>query len=398
MLFCKNINYSFKVVVLTIALTVVGCTKPNSIVQLSEQNENSILAKAEVYKNLQPQTITSFVCPRSAGGIHDFYSEGDYWWPDPESPDGPYIRKDGMSNPDNFNAHRKVLIELSKIVGTLSTAYLLTEDKTYLQHIIPHLKAWFVTKETKMNASLWYAQSIKGKVTGRGIGIIDTVHLIEVARAVEILEEQHLINNEDYKEVKQWFTEYITWLTSSSFGKAERDHGNNHSVTWALQVAAFAHLTKNKPLLLFCSNFYKTTLLPEQMATNGSFPLELARTKPYGYSIFVMDAMATLCQILTTKNDNLFTYTSANGKSLEKGMLFLYPYLKDKKKWPFKQDVMYWNDWPVNQPCLLFTGIACKKPEYIALWKTLKNKYDNHDEITRNMPVKHPLLWININK
>ena len=27
--------------------------------------------------------------PRSAGGKHDFFSEGDYWWPDPANPDGP---------------------------------------------------------------------------------------------------------------------------------------------------------------------------------------------------------------------------------------------------------------------------------------------------------------------
>ena len=42
----------------------------------------------------------------SAGGRHDFYSEGDYWWPDPKSPDSPYIQRDGRSNPANFTAHR----------------------------------------------------------------------------------------------------------------------------------------------------------------------------------------------------------------------------------------------------------------------------------------------------
>jgi hypothetical protein len=32
--------------------------------------------------------------PRSAGGEHDFFSEADYFWPDPANPAGPYIEKD----------------------------------------------------------------------------------------------------------------------------------------------------------------------------------------------------------------------------------------------------------------------------------------------------------------
>ncbi len=54
-----------------------------------------------------PITVTAQSSPRSAGGPHDFFSEGDYWWPDPQNPDGPYIQRDGMTNPDNFNDHRR---------------------------------------------------------------------------------------------------------------------------------------------------------------------------------------------------------------------------------------------------------------------------------------------------
>jgi len=38
-----------------------------------------------------------------------------------------------------------------------------------------------------MNPNLQYAQAIHGRFTGRGIGIIDTIHLVEVARALEVL-------------------------------------------------------------------------------------------------------------------------------------------------------------------------------------------------------------------
>ena len=60
-----------------------------------------------------PVTVTAAHSPRSAGGLHDFFSEGDYWWPDPANPDGPYIQRDGMTNPDNFVAHRQAMIRFS---------------------------------------------------------------------------------------------------------------------------------------------------------------------------------------------------------------------------------------------------------------------------------------------
>ena len=39
-----------------------------------------------------------------------------------------------------------------------------------------------------MTPALRYAQAIQGRVTGRGTGIIDTIHLVEVVRALEQLE------------------------------------------------------------------------------------------------------------------------------------------------------------------------------------------------------------------
>src|SRR4051812_33081340 len=71
----------------------------------------------------QPITVTAESSPRSAGGKHDFFSEADYFWPDSANLDGPYINRDGLSNPNNFVAHRLAMIRLSKIIGALASAY-----------------------------------------------------------------------------------------------------------------------------------------------------------------------------------------------------------------------------------------------------------------------------------
>jgi len=142
-----------------------------------------VLKAANKYLTEAPVTVTASSSPRSAGGKHDFFSEGDYWWPDPANPKAPYIQRDGMTNPDNFVEHRRAMVRLSLIVPALAAAYKLTHDKKYRDHAARHLRAWFVDDATRMNAYLQYAQAIKGRFTGRGIGIIDTLHLVEVARA-----------------------------------------------------------------------------------------------------------------------------------------------------------------------------------------------------------------------
>ena len=93
--------------------------------------------------------------------------------------------------------------------------------------------------------------------------------------------------------------------------------------------------------------FYRQLL--QQMAPDGSFPRELARTKPYGYSLFNLEAMATICQILSTPEDDLWTFELADGRGMERAMEFMVPYIRNKRSWPRPPDVMYDSSWPMRQ-------------------------------------------------
>jgi hypothetical protein len=346
-----------------------------------------ILKAANKYIGEAPVTITSAQSPRSAGGRHDYFSEGDYWWPDPKNPDGPYIQRDGMSNPDNFNTHRQALMRLSVQMPALSAAWLITKQRRYADHAAAHLRAWFVDEETRMNRNLQYAQAIHGRFTGRGIGIIDTIHLVEVMRAANVLEAAAMLQDGDRAGVHHWLGAYLDWITTSKNGIEEREAKNNHGTCWVMQVAEFARFTGDAKRTAYCRDRYKTVLAPNQIAPDGSFPQELRRTKPYGYSLFNLDAMATICQTLSTPSDNLFV-------DMRKAMEFMYPFIADKTTWPHPPDVMYFKEWPVRQPSLLFAGLALRKPEYIALWRTL-DPDPTVEEIIRNVPIRQPVLWIN---
>jgi hypothetical protein len=353
-----------------------------------------VLKAADQYLKEAPITITAATSPRSSGGLHDFFSEGDYWWPDPQNPDGPYIQRDGMSNPNNFNDHRRYLMRLSVQVPALVAAWKLTKDPRYAQHAARHLRAWFIDEPTRMNPNLQYAQAIHGRFTGRGTGIIDTIHLVEVARAIEVLEGAKVLTAAEVKGIKQWFTDYLIWMTTSKNGTDERDAKNNHGTCWVMQVAAFAHLVGNEDLMAFCRNRFKTILVPNQVAADGRFPEELRRTKPYGYSLFNLEAMTAICQILSTRTDSLWIFTLPDGRGVGRAVEYMYPYIKDKKKWPLPKDVMYDDEWPMRQSSLFFAGRAFGNSDYIELWKTLKAD-SSVEEVIRNFFIRQPVLWAN---
>lgn len=374
-----------------LVVCLLSCASRRDYTFVAQLEKDRISIKTDTLKFVIPKTITSVQASRSAGSLHDFYSEGDYWWPDPIDANAPYVRKDGLTNPDNFVQHRELLLEFAQVTAVLTCAYLNTKDIQFAEQAINHMRAWFVNEKTAMNPSLNYAQAIYGLETGRGIGIIDTVHLVEVALAFDKLRAAGVVSRTDQAGIELWFSKYNDWLQTSDFGKAERNNGNNHSTCWALQVSAFAKASQENQTLQEMKLFYKNVLLPEQMDSNGSFPKELNRTKPYGYSLFNLEAMTALVQILSTQDDNLYSFET-DGKSIRKGLSYLYPYVLDKSKWNLPKDILYDNQWPVAQSFLLFGSFAYKNESYLQTYKSLNRNF-NHVEVTRNMPVKQVQLW-----
>ena len=245
-----------------------------------------------------------------------------------------------------------------------------------------------------MNPSLLYGQAITRKVSGRGIGVIDMIQMVEVAQSVSVLEKSSLINNKDISDIKNWFTQYLKWVTTHSYGIDEREAKNNHGTCWVMQVAVFAKLVGDTSLLSYCNNRFKTVLLPSQMAPNGSFPLEIKRTKPYGYSLFNLDAMVTLAHVLSTQKENLFDFIGTGNVSIKKGIEFMFPFIANKASWPYAKDVMYFDEWPVAPISLLFGSKATNNSSWFDTWQKLEH-FPTNEEVIRNTPIRNPLIWIN---
>jgi Alginate lyase len=374
-------------------VSALGYAPSTPHVDLARIERARVLRAADKYLTEEPITLTAYRSTRSAGGLHDYFSEADYFWPDPANPGGPYINRDGQSNPDNFNDHRLALIRLSLHVPALVAAWKITGQKKYAAHAADHLRAWFVTPSTRMNPNLEFAQAVHGRSTGRNYGIIDTLHLVEVARAITVMQPSNALSAGDRSAVLAWFHDYLGWLTTSERGRQERDTKNNHSTTWLMQAAEFARLTSNPDVTADCRNRLRTVIIANQIAPDGSFPLELARTKPYSYSLFNLDAVATCCQILSTPSEDLWSFETPDHRGIRRAIAFMVPFIRNKASWPYKHDVEHFDELPVRQPSLLFGGLALDQPDWIALWRTLDSD-PTSPEIIRNFPIRQPILWV----
>jgi hypothetical protein len=381
----------------TTALSLQAGGASNGLVHtLAEIERTRILSLAQQALELRPPAITEHIATNSAGGTHDFFSQADYAWPNPTNRNGPYIGRDGESNPDVFSYHRMAMRNMKDAVAALAAAYALTGEDKYAPKAAELVRVFFLDEKTRMNPSLDYAQTVLGRDTGNGYGVIDTLHLAELPVAVRFLEKSRAFPRTVDLGLKKWFSDYIIWMTTSTNGVKEMNMANNHSIAYFVQLASFARFTGDEKMLELSRARFKEVLLPRQMASDGTFPLELKRTKPYGYSIFQADNVATLCVLLSTSKENFWQLKLADGRTPRLAVDFIYPYLAEKSKWladGLPEDVMHWQDWPVRQPCLLFAYAAFGEPKYFELWRKLEA--DPGDlEVRRNMAVTQPLLWL----
>jgi len=373
-------------------LTIAACNAPiDKKAMLGKEtisfSTQEVISKANEYLEQKPVTITSFKAERSVGGIHDYFSEGSYWWPNPNDLKGPYIRKDGQRNPNNFKKHKTAIREFSIIVTTLTAAYHLTKKEKYALHAIEHINAWFVDVDTRMNPSLLYAQAIKGISTGRGIGIIDTIRLINVALSVELLERKKMLKGESLTGVKKWFNDYANWLTTHPYGIDERDNNNNHSTWWGAQVAAFATVAERSDIFALAQLQYKKQI-DIQMAEDGSFPDELSRTKPFHYMNYNLRAWTTFALLASTSSENLWQYKNKKG-TLKSAIEFAIPFYENKNKWKYhteieKEITLQSNDF------LLFAHWGLEEEKYLKLWSTLEKYQNKYEAVDANL-----ILWQN---
>lgn len=271
-----------------------------------------------------------------SGDRHDYYSQAPYVWPNPKDPNGPYITRDGEVNPERAGGDNVPLDKMASAVTTLTAGYFFLGDERYAAHAASLLKTWFLDPNTKMNPNLNFAQAVPGRSSGRGIGIIDTVCFIEMIDGLVMLEGSKDWTPADSKALREWFSQFVTWMQESKNGKDESGGTNNHGVWYDVQLSIYAlYAGKTDVAKKVLQKAHER--IDRQIEPDGQMPRELARTKSWDYSCYNLTAFCNLALLARHADVDLFAYKSADGRCIAKAGEFLLPYAVDGKEWTHKQ-------------------------------------------------------------
>ena len=310
----------------------------NGEVNLQEPYKKLLEDADEILKDKTLYTVMEKKQTPPSGDMHDYMSLAIYYWPNPDKPDGlPYIRRDGQINPEVESYKDKVNInKMIKTIEVTSLAYYFSDDKKYAQKAIAQIRAWFLDPATKMNPNFNFAQAIKGVNDGRGIGIIECREFIKVIDGIGLIKSDPSWTKQDQQGMEKWFTDFLTWFTTSKNGIDEMKTKNNHGVWYDAQKLAYAIFTHNNEIALSTIKSVQSRL-ESQMDETGFFPEEMARTISLHYSAFIVEPLFIIAHLSDAVGVDMWNYTSSSGKSIKKGFEVLMPYLAKEKEWTAQQ-------------------------------------------------------------
>lgn len=296
---------------------------------------------------------------------HDYVSLAPYWWPDPEKADGrPYVRRDGEVNPEReLYTDRANLRTMTSMVATLSLAYYFSGNEQYARHATRFLRLWFLEPETRMNPNLNFAQGVKGRNEGRGAGVLDGSSFRFVVDAIGLLSGSTSWTVGDQDGMREWFERYFEWLRSSENGKSEAAAKNNHGTWYDVQTVSIAFFLGKDSNARTILDESKTKRIATQIEPDGRMPLELTRTKAFGYTTMNIDAFISLASLGGRAGIDLWSFETDDGRSIRKAIDWVLPFWVKEKAWSYPQIIPFNHE--EGYPLLVQAWHRFKDPKYL---------------------------------
>jgi hypothetical protein len=344
-----------------------------------------------------------------------------------------------------FTAHRDALFALGLAIPALVCAWRITGERRYADAAAQSLRQWFVTPGTRMQPNMDLAQvsvqSAPGRprtgasepppslapdnspsqnsgsspepnpktthaLQGSYQGIVEALPLVEIAQAIPFLGASGALLPYDIAGLQSWFGAYLAWLTAEQdsgprLQALARDSKDHNATSWLLQVAALTRFTLSATTepraedasMTALRHRFRSVTLRSQVAANGSFPHEIETPNPYRNSLFNLDMMACICDLLSTRFESAWDYQLEDGPGMRVAAAFHVPFIQNRSRWPYRADAAYFNQLPSRRPSLLLSGRAYDQPEYVALWRSLSPD-PSEFAVLQSIPIHQPLLWV----
>jgi hypothetical protein len=337
---------------------------------------NAARLDAEWAMNVGPYSVMDKQDVPPSGSKHDYVSLAPYWWPNPDSKNGlPFVRRDGQVNPERYKVpDDREFNETRNAVHALALGYYFTGKEEYAKRAVLLLRTWFLNPATRMNPNMNFAQAVPGVNTGRGIGLIDVREMPRLLDGITLLSGSPAMTARDKEGLRNWFTEYLKWLTTSKNGKDEAEAKNNHGSWYDEQLVGIALFLGDREQARETAETAKTQRIALQIKKDGSEPLELARTKSFSYSVFNLDALMRLAQEAERVDVDLWSYRAPGGGSIRGALDYLLPYAVKKKEW--KHQAINGVDASLLTEPLLLAAMHYKDADYLKLAEQVEKNRD----------------------
>lgn len=332
----------------------------------------ALLRTAEEALPTAPPTVTDKKRHPVTENLNDYYTQAPYLWPDPSKSNGlPYLPKDGVINPESRNPD---FVDYSRgqkighLVESLALAYYLTGEESYAAHAARCLRVWFIDPATRMNPHLQYAQAVPGRNEGRYIGMIEADGVVKAVDAAGLLDGSTHWGENDRAALEIWIAVFLDWFMNSEYGREESQMRQNHGTMFDVRVVRMALALGQHDLAREKLKSVKENRIARQIEPDGAQPMELRRTKSFNYSEMNLTGLLELATLGEWVGLDLWTYETADGRSIRRALEFLRPYVEEvsvgwpPRFWHYKQIVPFQPE--ILAPAFRMASVGYQEEEY----------------------------------
>ncbi|KAI0782105.1 chondroitin AC/alginate lyase [Abortiporus biennis] len=300
------------------------------------QAQQTIIEWANEVSNMGPWTVMNKSVTPPSGDKHDYMSWAPYWWPDCSKANNqteltpeqiwvtcPYVSRDGQFNPDVRTLINDIgaFGDMSDAILYSSLAWAINGNTSYVDNVAKWIKTWFLDPDTLMNPNLNYAQMERGPTgqVGTHTGILDFKSMAKIASGILILRGGKASNwpSDVDSGFTAWMKSYIPWLTSAKIALEEKASTNNHGSFYFNQLASLQILVGDTDGAKQTIQDFFSGIYQNQIKANGDQPLESARTHPYHYRAYNIEAMITNARLGAYLGFDAWNVTTADGATIK---------------------------------------------------------------------------------
>lgn len=241
----------------------------------------------------------------------------------------PYKQRDGKLNPDvRWLNNTKDVVAMANSVFFNGIAFGLTNQTVNAERATKFIYEWFLDPRKGVNPALSYGQVIRGPPgdqEGGYTGILDWRMLMKVVNTVVILRSRGAESWNSVMAVaaNQWATKYLEWLQTSQAGKDMLLEGtNNHVSFFYNQLISLYILQGDLEGAQRAANRFFTGPFMKQIIASGEQPFEAARTRPFHYRCFNLEALIANAKMADNLGLNMWSAKTDKGSTIQTAVDF----------------------------------------------------------------------------